>query len=272
MDIFHDTETISTIRKQQSMENGQVQSITRAFQILNLLRDHRNGLGVKNISIALNLTVSTVHRLLKTLIECKAVAQDPVNRSYYLAPQMLLYGKAVLDRFDFIREAHPILGELSKEIQETVFMGIIDDGQLVYVDHVDSLDHILRMPPQIGRRQAAYSTALGKAILAYLPTDRQQQYIHMTEFQPFTPNTICDPDRLIFELQKIKATGFAIDNQESETGICCVAAPIFNLNGEVVAAISTSGPLPRMEMKGLDSALKERVVATAKKISSLVIV
>lgn len=254
------------------MENSQVQSVTRVFQILNLLRDYRHGLGVKNISQALNLNVSTVHRLLQTLIECKAVAQDPISRCYYLAPQMLLYGKAVLDRFDFVKEAHPILGELSKNIQETVFMGIIDDGELVYVDHVDSLDHILRMPLQVGRRQSAYSTALGKAILAYLPPIKQEEYFQSTIFRPYTPNTITNSELLRNELNKIKETGYAIDNQESETGICCVAAPIFKRNGEVVAAISTSGPNPRMEIKGLDTLLKDHILTAAQKISDIIFI
>ena len=108
-------------------ENNSIQSIERAFQILELLRDCPRDMGVNEIAAQLDLNTTTVHRMLRTLIHVKDVHQNPHTRQYGLAPSMILYGKAVVDRFDFVRSAHPFLGELSKAVGETAFMGILDD-------------------------------------------------------------------------------------------------------------------------------------------------
>jgi DNA-binding IclR family transcriptional regulator len=199
------------------------------------------------------------------------VQQDD-NRHYRLAPNMLLYGKTMLDRYDFIGTAHPLLGELSKTVSETVFMGILDDCELVYVDHVDSLDHNLRMTPQIGRRQAAHCTALGKMLLANLPPIVLDAFLGRNELPSATENTITDPDELRDALRVIHEQGYAFDFEEAETGICCVAAPIVNLEGDVVASISVSGPATRVKKKGLDTFLRNSVQRTAEQISRLTII
>lgn len=254
------------------MPENHVQSIVRAFDILKLLRDNGHGLGVSEISKELEMSVGTIHRLLQTLVLVDAVEQDKDSKQYSLATEMLFYGKSVLDRYDFITRAHPIMGELSKKIGETVFMGILEDYELVYVDHVDSLDHFLRMPPQIGRRQSAHCTAQGKVLLAHLPLEEINTFLQGKSLYQFTENTITDPEELHEELATIRQIGFAMDREETEIGICCVAAPVRKPNGEVVAAISTSGPATRMLRKGLDTVLKEEVVETAHKISRLMII
>lgn len=226
-------------------------------------------MGVSDVASALGLSTTTTHRLLQTLVACKAVQQDPNNRYYSLSPYMLLYGKAVLDRFDFIRRAHPLLGELSKTVGETVFMGILDGLDLVYVDHVDSLDHILRMTPQIGRRHTSHTTALGKVLLAHLNPDRLETFLSRGELPRLTENTIISPEDLRKELEAVRRNGYALDREETETGICCVGAPVFGVDGRVVAAISVSGPSPRLRKKGLEMFLKDTVQSTAARISQL---
>lgn len=259
------------VRLKAAMSQNHVQSIVRAFSILDLLRANNQNLGVSEIARALGLKTTTAYRLVQTLIACNAVQQDD-NRHYHLAPNMLLYGKAVLDRYDFIGMAHPMLGELSKTVSETVFMGIMDDFELVYVDHVDSLDHNLRMTPQIGRRQAAHCTALGKMLLANLPPDELEVFLSCSELPSATEYTITDPNELRDALRVIREQGYAFDIEEAETGICCVAAPIVNLEGDVVAAISVSGPATRVKKKGLDTFLRSSVQSTAERISRLTII
>ncbi len=248
-------------------EQNSVQSIERAFQILELLRDERQELGVHEIAGHLSLNVTTVHRILKTLVCVKAVRQNPRTRQYGLAPTMLLYGKAVVDQFDFVSIAHPYLGELSKAVGETAFMGILDDYELVYIDHVDSLDHTLRITPQIGRRQYAHCTSLGKTLLANLSPRSLNIYLSRGTYPKVTENTITTAEALRLELEKIRQCGYATDNEEAEEGICCVSAPLIGLDGEVIAAISVSGPATRIRSKGMDSFLRDHVVMTAKKIS-----
>lgn len=255
------------------MSDSHVQSIIRAFSILELLREHPKGLGVSEIAEELNLSTTTAHRLVNTLIACKVVEQNGDNRYYRLAPYLLLYSKAVLDRFDFISSSRPYLGELSKATGETVFMGILDDFELVYVDHVDSLDHALRLTPQIGRRHPAHATALGKTLLANLSTNRLEMYFSsISELSQLTDNTITDPTLLREELDITRERGYALDNEESEAGICCIAMPVCNIEGRAVAAVSISGPLTRMRMKGLQTDLKDDLEATLAKISQLTIV
>jgi len=226
-----------------------VQSVERAFRILDLLRANS----------------------IQTLMNLRAVQQEPGNRHYSLAPQMLLYGKAVLDRFDFIRSAHPLLGEISKTVGETVFMGILDNYDLVYVDHVDSLDHVLRMTPQIGRRQPSHCTALGKVLLANLPEERLEAFLNRKSLPRMTENTITDPQDLRRELDAVRRKGYALDREETEVGICCVAAPIRRPDGRVVAALSVSGPATRLRKKGLKTFLREKVQETASRISQLIV-
>ena len=251
------------------MTKNSVQSVKRAFLILDLLRDNGAGMGVSDVANALGLSTTTAHRLLQTLVACKAVQQDPNNRYYSLSPYMLLYGKAVLDRFDFIRSAHPLLGELSKTVGETVFMGILDDFDLVYVDHVDSLDHVLRMTPQIGRRHTSHTTSLGKVLLANLDPGQIQTFLSRGELPRLTENTITNPEELKKELETVRQNGYAVDREETEIGICCVGAPIFGVDGRVVAAISVSGPSSRLRKKGLETFLKDNVQYTAARISQL---
>ncbi len=248
-------------------DNNSVQSIQRAFSILELLRDNRRDMGVHEIAKLVDLNVTTVHRLLKSLVSVRAVRQDPQTHHYGLAPSMLLYGKAVIDQFNFVQRAHPFLGELSKGVGETAFMGILDNFELVYVDHVDSLDHALRMTPQIGRRQYAHCTSLGKVLLANLDVHELNIFLNRKTYPQLTENTLSTSDELRVELDGIRTKGYAFDQEEAKSGICCVAAPIIGLEGKVIAAISVSGPASRMRQKGMDSLLLELVLNTASKIN-----
>jgi DNA-binding IclR family transcriptional regulator len=252
-------------------EKQTVQSVERAFQILDTLRENGGGMGIRNIAREVELNTTTTHRLLKTLSKLGVVQQNPQNRSYQLAPKIILYGKAVLDSYDFIKVAHPFLGELSKSVGETVFMGIHDSFELVYIDHVDSLDHVLRITPQIGRRQPLHCTALGKVLLSHMRSDQLQAFLENKDLVRLTENTISDPGDLQSELEKVRNQGYAVDLEETEIGICCVAAPVKHVDGHVVAAVSVSGPATRMKKKGLSDYMKDEVIATAMRISRTVI-
>jgi len=251
-------------------QKDSVQSIERGFQILELLRIQGRAIGVSEMSDLLGLSTTTVHRLLKTLMSCRAVSQDPQTRLYDLNDHMLLYGRAVLNRFNFLSSVHPILGELSKRVGETVFMGILDDQfDLIYIDQVDTLDHPLRMTPQIGLRQPAHSTSLGKVLLANLRNEKQQLFLSRGSFPRKTEFTITTAVELSKELEKIRRVGFALDQEETENGICCVAAPIHNSH-MAIAAISISGPSSRLRSKGLETILSSEICATAARVSQFI--
>jgi IclR family transcriptional regulator, KDG regulon repressor len=249
---------------------GSVQSIERGFEILELLRIQGRPIGISEMANLLGLSTTTVHRLLKTLRSCRAVQQDPQTHLYDLNDHMLLYGKAVLNRFNFLGSVHPILGELSKRVGETVFMGILDDHcELIYIDQVDSLDYPLRMTPQIGLRQPAHSTSLGKVLLASLDEEKLAPFLSRGTYPRKTEFTITTAKKLSKELEKIRKAGYALDQEEMENGICCVAAPIKNTHG-TIAAISISGPSSRMRSKGLDSVLSKEICSTATRVSEYI--
>lgn len=255
------------MKSEAIVRDSSVQSIERGFRILELFRTQGRALGISEIAQALELSTTTVHRLLKTLIVCRAVKQDDKTHLYDLNDYLLLYGKAVLNRFNFLGSVHPILGDLSKRVGETVFMGILDDQyELIYIDQVDSLDYPLRMTPQIGLRQPAHSTSLGKVLLAGLAPEKLTPYLARKSFPRKTEFTITTAGELSRELEKIRKAGFALDREEMENGICCVAAPIINSRG-TIAAISISGPSSRMQSKGLETALSQEICQTAGRVS-----
>jgi IclR family transcriptional regulator, KDG regulon repressor len=250
--------------------NNTAQSVERAFSVLDVLKDSDSALSVSDIARALKLTPPTVHRFLTTLMKCRVVEQDPQTRRYSLGLELLLYSKAVLDRFNWRSRAHPFLGELSREVGETVFMGILDEGAVVYIDHVDSLDHALRMPPQIGRRQEAHCTSMGKVLLAHVEPARLKEILQRAGLPKKTRNTITKIRTFRKALEHIRSSGYAVDQQEAEVGVCCVAAPITGISGETIAAISISGPSERLEQKGLETRLRAAVQATAARISQAI--
>ena len=149
-------------------------------------------------------------------------------------------------------------------------MGILDDQfDLVYIDQVDTLDHPLRMTPQIGLRQPAHCTSLGKVLLANLPIEKQATFLSRGSFQKRTDFTITTAQQLQIELEHVRKVGFALDQEETENGICCVSAPLRNAR-EVIAAISISGPSSRMKSNGLETSLREAVCSTAAHISQFI--
>ena len=253
-----------------SNQDSSVQSIERGFQILELLRIQGRAIGISEMANLLGLSTTTVHRLLKTLKGCRAVKQDPQTHLYDLNDYLLLYGKAVLNRFNFLGSIHPILGELSKRVGETVFMGILDDQyDVIYIDQVDSLDYPLRMTPQIGLRQSAHSTSLGKVLLANLPDEKRILFLSRNSFPRKTEFTLTTAQELSNELEKVRKVGYALDQEEMENGICCVAAPIHNSRG-TIAAISLSGPSSRLRSKGLDTVLSKEICAIATRVSQFI--
>ncbi len=244
-----------------------VKSVKRAFLILNLLGENGQGLGVNEIARLLQLNSTTTHRLLRTLISVNAVQQDPKTRQYFLGPKLVWLGSAVLERYDFIQTARTFLTELSSEIQELTSLGILDKFELVYIDYVDASDRGLRMTPPIGRREYAHCTALGKVLLAHLSEDDLETFFKEKELPRLTDNTITTKNNLRKALEEIRNQGYSFDREETESGICCVSAPIFNTSGDIVAAVSISGPKTRMHQKGFETHLRDKIVLTAAEIS-----
>lgn len=241
-----------------------VQSIERAIKILEQLAEAKEGLGVTELSRRLNLHKSTVHRLLSTLLTFGYVEQNPYSEKYRLGMKLLYLGGAILERMDLRREAHEVLKELSEQVNETVHLVVPDGSSAIYIDKIDS-SRTIRMYSQIGRRAPMHASAVGKAILAFLPEDLVSKVIEKG-LEKYTSNTITDPDELIKHLETVRTRGFAVDDEENEEGIRCIGAPIFDYSGKVVGALSISGSTVTVTQDKIDFFAK-KALECARKIS-----
>ncbi|TRY27647.1 IclR family transcriptional regulator [Brevibacillus sp. LEMMJ03] len=242
-----------------------VQSVDRALYILDLLKEHNDGLGITELAHRMDVAKSTVHRLLTSLKNQGYVRQDPLTERYLLGLKLIELGSIVTQSLEIRTIAKPILNQLVQETGETSHLVILEDGEVVYIEKIES-PYTIRMYSLIGKRAPVHCTGVGKAIIAYLPEEQVRRIAAQRGLKKFTENTITSLDDLLVHLQEIKANGYSLDREEHEPGICCVAAPILNHNGEAVAGVSVSGPTMRMNEEKL-AFCKDRVVFYAREIS-----
>ncbi|BCV24190.1 IclR family transcriptional regulator [Gelria sp. Kuro-4] len=223
-----------------------MQSVDRALAILLVLaRGPEAGLPLAEISRALGLNQSTCHHLLATLKARRFVEQDPVSRRYRLGIKAVEVGQAAVQQVDLARVALPHMEQLMRAAQENVNLVILEDDSAVYVAQVPC-DRTVRMFTRIGERAPLHCTGVGKVLLAYLPAAERADILARTGLKRFTPATICDPAALAAELEKVKAQGYALDREERERDVACLAAPVRDYRGRVVAALSVSAPASRL--------------------------
>ncbi|KKM11419.1 IclR family transcriptional regulator [Clostridiales bacterium PH28_bin88] len=222
-----------------------IQSIDRAINVLECFTSGRHELGVTEISKLLELHKSTVHGILTTLEYRRYLEQNPETGKYKLGLKLFELGNLVQDGMDLKVVAGPFLQRLVEEHGETVHLVIMDQGEAVYIDKRDS-HQSMRMVSQVGKRLPCHCTGVGKTLLAFLPEEQLEAVIREKGLARFTGNTITEPAALKEHLREVRQRGYAIDDQEITEGLTCVAAPIRNHTGNVVAAMSVAGPSIRM--------------------------
>ncbi len=217
------------------------QAVERAFLLLNVIATQGagRGMGLSELSKATRLHKSTVHRLASVMVKHRFLRQDPETERYRLGLALAELGNLCLAEMELRREAIPYLKRLMSTVQETVHLGILDEGQVVYIEKVE-YESAVRLYSKVGSRMSTHSSALGKAMLAY-STEEQINCVVELGLVAHTPNTITDPHRLRSELLAVRVRGFAVDNEENREGIRCVGAPVFDHNAKPTAAISVSG-------------------------------
>lgn len=232
---------VNFIEKIAHMAKG-VQSVERAFLILELLGNADDHLGISELAEKGALPLATVHRLLTTLVGLGYVEQNPENNKYTLGVRALQLRGAIIGQLNLGYQAMPIMKTLMNRVNETVHLAVLNEGEIVYIERVEGL-RTQGMYTRIGKRAPAHCTALGKAMLAHLP--QQCWYHDVVErrgLKRFSPTTITQWEQLSAELTAIRERGYAIDNGETGEPVRCVAAPIHDYTGQVVAAVSISGP------------------------------
>jgi len=226
-------------------ERAGVQSVERTLDILESLVDFGSEVGLVEISQAVTLPLATVHRLLGTLIRRGYVKQNRQNRKYSLGFRALQMGNDMRQRFSLRLEARPFLHRLMERTGESANLAVLDDGEVVYIDQAQS-SKILRMFTQLGNRVPAHSTGSGKVMLAFGAPEIAEGVLRRYGMEARTPHTIVDPEKFRDELTRIRAQGFALDDEEHEEGVRCLAVPLRDGSGQVVGSLSVSGPVTRL--------------------------
>lgn len=219
---------------------GGVQSLERAFDLLERMADAGGEVGLSELSAGSGLPMPTIHRLMRTLLSCGYVRQQP-NRRYALGPRLIRLGESASRLLG--TWARPHLARLVDETGETANMALLDGDDVVYVAQVPSR-HSMRMFTEVGRRVLPHSTGVGKALLAGLPPGEVRALLERTGMPAATGRTITDPDALLDELARIRARGYAADDGEQEVGVRCLAVSV--PDSPTAAAISISGPAGRV--------------------------
>ena len=227
-----------------------VQSLDRALDVLEALADAEGDISLSQLSENIGLPLGTVHRLLGSLVARGYAAQDRETRLYGPGPRLLEVAARAAGnrRFDLGRIARPALQRLTEATDETSNLVILHNDEGVYSEQVTS-PRLVRMFTEVGQRVPLYCTGSGKAILSALSPDLLEAYLAHTTLQGFTPRTITSAEQLRAELEIARQQGFALDDEERELGVCCVAAPIFDRFGHCLAALSISGPTARMSIE-----------------------
>ena len=246
-----------------------VQSIERVSIILDTLSESPQGLSLGDLATKVDLSKGTTHRLLSTLSFFDYVRQDAESKKYNLGFKLVELGNRLLSQIDFRAEARPFLVDLAECTKETVHLVILDQSEVLYIDKVEANGHSsgLRMVSMLGSRIPAHCCAVGKVLLAALPEDKLEKLVALKGLTKRTENTIVDLVKLKEHLKMVRRNGYALDKEENEIGIRCVAAPIYDQRREVIAAISISAPVSRVNARMLKKNLKDRVIETALNIS-----
>ena len=246
-----------------------VQTIERVTSIFDTLSLYPQGLSLGDLSGKVKFPKGTTHRLLSSLAYFDYIRQDPLTKSYFLGFKLVDLGTLMLDQLDLRNVAKPNLIFLAEKVQETVHLVIRDTDEALYIDKVDLYPRRagLQMVSRLGARIPMHCCSVGKVILADLPEAELEKIIKSRGLPGRTRNTITNRDRLREHLVMVKDRGYAVDDEENEEGVRCVAAPIKNERGRVIAAMSISGPTARITAENIHAALKDEVCKTALNIS-----
>jgi IclR family acetate operon transcriptional repressor len=246
-----------------------VQTIERVTSIFDTLSQYPQSLSLGDLSKKIKLPKGTTHRLLSSLAYFDFVRQDPLTRNYFLGFKLVDLGNLMLDQLDLRNVARPNLIYLAEKVQETVHLVIRDTDEALYIDKVDLYPRRagLQMVSRLGARIPMHCCSVGKVLIANLPGEEIEKIITSRGLPKRTKNTITNRDQLREHLAMVKVRGYAVDNEENEKGVRCVAAAIKNEKGQVIAAMSISGPTARITLEYIHAALKDEVCKTALNIS-----
>lgn len=226
-------------------------TLTKAFRIIEEVVFHQEtGLSFSEIVSSTNLPKASTHRILKTLVEMGYLRYDPETGKYQGDLKLSCLGAEVTAHFDLKSYVRPHLMGLHKETGHTCHLGIRNGNVGIYLDKIESGDYGIKLFSEVGRNFPLHCTAMGKVLLAFMDREERRKVLR-GKLKSFTAQTITDASILGGELEGVRDRGYAIDREEITRGIMCVAAPVYSLEGDIVAAISLTFPSFINEDRGI---------------------
>lgn len=220
---------------------GGVQSIERAFAILEATADADGVVGLSQLATTCQLPLATIHRLVRTLVHLGFMRQEP-SRQYSLGPRLMRLADSSTKRLETL--ARPYMANVVEAFGESVNLAVLDGDEVVYVAQVQPSNNFMRMFTEVGRRVKPHTTAVGKAILASVPDEAVVDLLKRSGMARYTERTITTPEEFLADLARVRERGYALDEGEQELGVRCVAVAVPDAPRSM--ALSISGPLPRM--------------------------
>jgi len=240
-------------------------SVDRALSVLLLLADHPDGMGVSEISRRLGVAKSSLHVVLSTMEQRGFIVKDPGTKRYTLGPQLLVLGSAYARQINLLTDFQPLAAKLAEDCGETVQLAILRGRNILYLGKQEGTQPV-RLACQVGGQLPAHATALGKSLLAGLPEEAVDELYAGVSLEKRTSQTIDNLDDLKRDLAAVRARGYAVDRGETLEDLRCVAAPVYDAQGSVVAAVSVSVPITRMDDER-ESRLAQKVTGLAQELS-----
>ena len=242
----------------------QATSIDRAFAILEFLDGSAHGWNISELSRKLRIPKSTAHVIVLNLARLGYLTRDPAARQYALGLKVCGLGRGLMKSFNLPEKALPAMQRLVTATRCTAQLAVMSDDQAMYIQKVEGPGFI-QFDIYVGKKTNLHCTAVGKVLLAFASEQKQQHILSKKSFARYTHNTITSPARLNKELITVRQKGYAIDDQEEELEVRCVAAPVFNNTGEFMAALSVVDTVGRIRDDNIDG-LARHVIAAASQI------
>ena len=236
---------LKSVDLEESVKSGAVQSVDRALLLLEALGEDEEGYRLTDLAIRTGLSPSTAHRLLTTLEKRRFVAFDQSDNMWHVGRQAFAIGAAFVRRRNFVAPALPFLRSLRDLTHETANLGIVDDGEVIVLTQVESRE-IMRAITRVGGRAPMAASGIGKAILATYADEDVVAVIQRHGMKRLTPKSIARAGELRDALERVRRDGYAVDDEEFLIGLRCVAAVVYNDQGEALAGVSVSGLASRV--------------------------
>ena len=242
-----------------------IQAVSHALDLLEQFHDDVDELGVTELSKRLKLHKNNVFRLLATLESRGYIEQNKATENYRLGLKALELGQTFIKQMGLLRQAKPILDQVVDKCNETSYVAIFKEGYVVYLDVVET---DMTVVSRVGSRLPAYCTAAGKVHLAFMSEDEINELLPSNQLQGYTATTISSRDALMKELSKVAEQGYAIDDEELDLGVRCIAAPIRDYTRRIVGALSISGPSMRITNERIENELIPLVMEATTELST----